>query len=53
MKISVVLASYNGAEYITEQLQSIDGQSMRPDEIIIVDDASADNTIKLVEIFFL
>ena len=52
MKISVVLASYNGAEYITEQLQSIDGQSMRPDEIIIVDDASADNTIKLVEIFF-
>ncbi|MBQ7707419.1 MAG: glycosyltransferase [Lachnospiraceae bacterium] len=52
MKISVVMASYNGASYITEQLNSIDNQSINPDEIIIVDDASTDNTVSLIRNFF-
>ncbi|MBQ9234288.1 MAG: glycosyltransferase [Lachnospiraceae bacterium] len=52
MKISVIMASYNGARYITEQLNSIDNQSVNPDEIIIVDDASDDNTKELIKTFF-
>ena len=52
MKISVVMASYNGASYIKEQLHSIDNQSVNPDEIIIIDDASTDNTVSLINDFF-
>lgn len=52
MKISVVMASYNGAAHIVEQLLSIDNQSLNPDEIIIVDDASTDNTCSLINDFF-
>ena len=51
MKVSVVMAAYNGSEYVTEQLNSIDNQSMNPDEIIVVDDASTDNTAELVRQF--
>lgn len=52
MKISVVMAAYNGSDYIIEQLNSIDNQSFNPDEIIVVDDASTDNTVSLVKDFF-
>ncbi len=52
MKISVIMASYNGARYINEQLNSIDNQSVNPDEIIIVDDKSDDNTKELIKAFF-
>ncbi len=44
-KISVAIASYNGETYIAEQLQSILQQTMPPDEIIISDDGSKDNTL--------
>ena len=44
MRISIVLATYNGEKYITEQLNSLLKQSVVPDEIIIVDDCSCDNT---------
>ncbi len=44
MKISVVMATYNGGRYVTKQLQSIADQTRKPDEVIIFDDASTDNT---------
>lgn len=47
MKISVALCTYNGAKYIEEQLNSILEQTMLPDEIVICDDNSTDNTIFL------
>lgn len=40
MKISVVMAVYDGKKYFAEQLKSICGQSKCVDEIIIVDDCS-------------
>lgn len=43
-KISVVIATYNGANFIQEQLQSILDQTMAVDEVIIQDDLSKDNT---------
>ena len=49
MKISVVIATYNGEKYIDEQLKSIINQSRKPDEIIICDDASNDNTLNICE----
>jgi glycosyltransferase involved in cell wall biosynthesis len=43
-KISVCMASYNGERYIAKQLRSILLQLSSEDEIIIVDDASRDQT---------
>lgn len=42
--ISVCMAAYNGERYITAQLASILSQLAVEDEIIVVDDASADGT---------
>jgi len=45
MKISVALCTYNGAKYIEEQLNSILKQTLLPDEIVICDDSSTDDTV--------
>jgi len=47
--ISVCIATYNGEKYIKEQLDSIINQLDKSDEIIISDDGSSDNTIKIIE----
>lgn len=49
--ISVVIATYNGEQYIVEQLKSITVQTLLPDEIIIVDDFSSDETVNLINDF--
>lgn len=49
VKVSVVIATYNGEKFISEQLNSIFEQSRRPDEIIISDDFSTDRTIEIVK----
>ena len=43
-EISVAVATYNGEAFVAETLQSILGQSLKPNEIIIVDDGSIDTT---------
>lgn len=47
--ISVCIATYNGAAYIKEQLESILSQLREQDEVIISDDASSDETLAIVE----
>jgi glycosyltransferase involved in cell wall biosynthesis len=47
--ISVALCTYNGEKFIDEQLTSIVNQTMPPNEIIICDDCSNDNTIAKVK----
>lgn len=49
MKISVALCTYNGAKYIEQQLKSILRQTVQPDEIVISDDGSSDDTLQRVE----
>lgn len=51
MKISVAMATYNGAEFLAEQLQSIFAQTRLPDEIIVCDDRSNDRTLPLLHEF--
>jgi glycosyltransferase involved in cell wall biosynthesis len=46
--ISVVLATYNGCKYLSEQLNSIVQQLDKNDELIIVDDASSDETVSII-----
>jgi hypothetical protein len=50
-KISVAIASYNGAAFIAEQLASIAAQSRLPDELVVSDDGSQDATCAIVEDF--
>lgn len=45
------MATYNGAKYIQEQLQSFVGQTRQPDELIITDDCSTDQTEDIVREF--
>ena len=49
MKISVVMATYNGEQYITEQLDTIRNQTKKIDELIICDDRSSDKTVSIVK----
>lgn len=51
--ISLAMTTYNGEEYILEQLNSILNQTMKPDEVIISDDGSTDRTIEIIKDFIL
>lgn len=50
-KVIIILASYNGGQYISEQIQSILNQTFSSFKLFIFDDCSTDNTVKLVEKF--
>jgi glycosyltransferase involved in cell wall biosynthesis len=45
IKVSVCMAAYNGGQFIEAQLRSILMQLREHDEVVIVDDASKDNTV--------
>lgn len=49
--ISVAMATYNGGKYLRAQLQSLARQSRRPKELVIVDDGSTDQTLKIAKAF--
>lgn len=49
MKISVVMATYNGERWIEDQIKSIALQTLPPDEIIVVDDQSKDGTVAILQ----
>jgi glycosyltransferase involved in cell wall biosynthesis len=42
--LSVVLPNYNHAQYLARAIDAIAGQSLAPDEIIVIDDASSDDS---------
>ncbi len=49
LPISVVLCSYNGARFIEEQVLSVLAQTYPIQELIVVDDASTDDTCTIIE----
>jgi glycosyltransferase involved in cell wall biosynthesis len=44
VKISVVIPAYNAARFLPRCLKSVFAQTLKPDEVIVVDDGSTDNT---------
>ena len=51
MRISVAMCTFNGAEFLPAQLESITQQTRPPDELIICDDASTDATRDVLQSF--
>lgn len=49
LSCSVVMASYNGEKSILRQLESLRLQTCAPEEVLILDDCSSDNTLKMVQ----
>ena len=48
-KIAILLATYNGEKYISEQIESILGQTEKDWVLYIHDDGSKDNTVALIK----
>jgi len=51
LKISVVIPTYNRADFIVKAIKSVLNQTHKVDEIIVIDDGSTDNTKQLLKSF--
>lgn len=49
--VCVAMAVYNGAAYLDAQLDSIAAQTVRPDELVVADDGSHDDSLAIVAAF--
>ena len=49
MKISLIVTTYNWPEALRLSLESVKRQTRMPDEVIVADDGSGEETRKLVE----
>lgn len=51
MSVSIAMATYNGGAHLAEQLQSFLAQTVLPDELVVTDDGSTDDTLEILEAF--
>jgi glycosyltransferase involved in cell wall biosynthesis len=49
--VSVAMATYNGANFLQEQLDSLARQTLLPAELVVSDDASTDGTVAILQQF--
>jgi glycosyltransferase involved in cell wall biosynthesis len=49
--ISVVMTTYNGSKFLVAQIESIMAQTRHPDEVVIVDDCSTDNSYEILQTY--
>lgn len=49
--VSIALATYNGSRFLDQQLQTLASQERLPDELVVADDASIDDTVAKIEAF--
>ena len=47
MRISVVIPCYNGARFLRESLESVRAQTRPPEQVIVVDDGSTDDSAEI------
>lgn len=51
VSITILLCNYNDARYLPDFLRAICEQSRPPDEVIVVDDGSTDNSLDIIQDF--
>ena len=51
MRISVIINNYNYSKYIIAALRSVENQTLKAHEVIIVDDGSSDNSLEILRDF--
>ena len=51
LRVSAIVPNYNHAEFLNQRLESILRQTTRPFEVIILDDASTDESLSVIEGF--
>jgi glycosyltransferase involved in cell wall biosynthesis len=51
LKVSIALCTFNGEAFLSEQLASLSAQSHLPDEVVVFDDGSTDQTLRIVSDF--
>ena len=52
-RLSIAMCTYNGARFLSEQLESIAVQTRLPDELIVCDDRSTDGSVEIIRNFAL
>ena len=50
-RVSVAMSTHNAATYVSEQLESLVNQTRPPDELVISDDGSTDDTVDILQRF--
>lgn len=48
MNVSIIIPVYNAQDYITETIQSCLNQTIKPAEIVLVNDGSSDNSLDII-----
>src|SRR5258708_997920 len=51
LRISVAMCTYNGVRFLPEQLESIAAQTRLPDELVVCDDRSTDESVEIIRQF--
>ncbi len=47
--VSIALAVYNGEKYLPELLASLEKQTLKPFELVVLDDCSSDNSLEIIQ----
>ena len=48
-KVSVIIPNFNNEKYIEEAIKSVQNQSLKDIEIIIIDDCSTDDSLNIIQ----
>ena len=48
VKVSIVMPTYNGAEFLKRSIESVSKQTLKDLELICVDDGSTDNSLEVL-----
>ena len=51
LRLSIAMATYNGARFLPQQLDSFVAQDRLPDELVVCDDGSTDATLDILHAF--